>query len=168
MDFERKLPTEQQDIADIVAGILARPGAVRAEAEAPARRAGRTRRASASRATLEIFDVAKTAGDPALAARLARGLFAKPGAYQATVRFANAASTFQKDSKPDVRALSFSVDVPAGAIGPDATRLDYSMNNAPTFPINDAHDVRGVHARPGRGRGCSDSCARCCRCRSRT
>src|SRR6185295_10104662 len=93
-----------------------------------------------ARATLEIFDVAKTAGDPALAARLARGLFAKPGTYQATVRFANAASTFQKDSKPDVRALSFSIDVPAGAVGPDPTRLDYSLNNAPTFPINDAHD----------------------------
>ena len=91
------------------------------------------------RATLEIFDVAKTVGDAGLAARLGRGLFAKPGVYQATVRFANAASTIQADSKRDVRALSFAVDVPAGVVGPDATRLDYSMNNAPTFPINDAH-----------------------------
>src|SRR5207245_9529713 len=43
------------------------------------------------------------------------------------------------DSKPDVRALSFAIEVPAGVLGPVATRLDYSMNNAPTFPINDAH-----------------------------
>ena len=38
-----------------------------------------------------------------------------------------------------MRALSFAVDVPAGVVGPTATRLDFSMNNAPTFPINDAH-----------------------------
>src|SRR6476646_3430149 len=97
MEFERKLPTEQADIADITAGILA------------------------------------------VQARFARGLFARPGVYPATVRFANAASTIRPDSNPDVRALSFAVEVPAGVLGPQPVRLDYSMNNAPTFPINDAH-----------------------------
>jgi mono/diheme cytochrome c family protein len=139
MDFERKLPTEQQDIADIVAGILTVQARFARKQKRPLGRGTHTKGVCV-RATLEVFDVAKTTGDPALAARLARGLFAKPGAYPATIRFANAASTFQKDSRPDVRALSFSLDVPAGTVGPEATRLDYSMNNAPTFPINDAHD----------------------------
>lgn len=138
MDFERTLPTEQKDVADIVAGILAvQARFARQQKRAPGR--GTHTKGVCVRATLEIFDVAKTAGDPALAARLGRGLFAKPGTYQAIVRFANAASTFQPDSKPDVRALSFSIELPAGAVGPQPVRLDYSMNNAPTFPINDAH-----------------------------
>jgi hypothetical protein len=143
MDFERKLPTEQQDIADIVAGILAVQARFARRQKRPLGRGTHTKGVCV-RATLEVFDVAKTAGDPALAARLARGLFAKPGVYPATIRFANAASTFQKDSKPDVRALSFSLDVPAGRVGPEATRLDYSMNNATTFPINDAHDFAAL------------------------
>ena len=89
------------------------------------------------RATFEVFDVAATIPDPALAARLARGLFAKPGMYPATVRFANAASTFNPDSEADVRAMSFSVEVPAGVFGPDPKRLDFSMNDA-----TDVHDQR--------------------------
>jgi mono/diheme cytochrome c family protein len=43
------------------------------------------------------------------------------------------------DSKADVRALSFFIDVQPGVLGPEATRLDYSMNSATTFPMNDAH-----------------------------
>ena len=138
MEFERKLPTEQQDIAEIVAGILVVQARFARRQKRPLGRGTHTKGVCA-RATLEIFDVAKTAGDPALATRLRRGLFAKPGSYPATVRFANAASTFQFDSKPDVRALSFAIDLPAGAVAPEATRLDYSLNNATTFPINDAH-----------------------------
>ena len=138
MEFERKLPTEQQDIADIVAGILAVQARYARKQKRPLAR-GTHAKGVCVRATLEIFDVAKTVGDAALAARLGRGLFAKPGVYHATVRFANASSAILKDSKRDVRALSFAVDVPAGVVGPQATRLDYSMNNASTFPINDAH-----------------------------
>ena len=41
------------------------------------------------RAQFEVFDVA-AGRDPALAARLAKGIFAKPGIYPATVRFGNA------------------------------------------------------------------------------
>ena len=77
--------------------------------------------------------------EAALAARLARGVFAKPGVYPATVRFANAASTIKPDSSPDVRALSFAVSVPGGVFGADPLRLDFSMNSTPTFAINDAH-----------------------------
>jgi len=138
MDFERKLPTEQQDIADIVAGILAVQARFAKQQDRPLGRGTHTKGVCV-RATFEVFDVAKTANRPALAPRLARGLFAKPGVYPATVRFANAASTIQSDAKRDVRAMSFAVDVPAGVLGPPPARLDFSMNNAPTFPINDAH-----------------------------
>jgi catalase len=67
------------------------------------------------------------------AARLAQGLFARPGKYQATVRFANGNSQIQRDKVGDVRACSFAVQLP------DGTRQDFSMNNATIFPINDAH-----------------------------
>jgi hypothetical protein len=138
MDFERKLPTEQADIADITAGILA----VQARFASRQKRAlgrGTHTKGVCVRATFEVLDVGAAVSDPALAARLARGLFAKPGVYQATVRFANAASTIKSDSDPDVRAMSCAVEVPAGVLGPLPVRLDYSMNNAATFPINDAH-----------------------------
>src|SRR3954470_11907254 len=136
MDFERKLPTEQQDVADIVAGILAVQTRFARTQRRPLGRGTHTKGVCV-RATLEIFDLAATVADAGLAARLGRGLFARPGIYPATVRFANAASTNQADSKRDVRALSFAVEVPPGVVGLDAARLDYSMNNAPTFPIND-------------------------------
>jgi hypothetical protein len=83
------------------------------------------------RAQFEVLDVS-IGRDAALTARLARGIFAKPGIYQATVRFANSDSRVNSDMKPDVRSLSFSVDLPAGG------RQDFSMQNATTLPINDA------------------------------
>src|SRR5437867_8716599 len=88
------------------------------------------------RAQFEIFDV--TVGRaPDLAARLAKGIFAKPGKYPAVVRFANADSNINSDFKPDVRSLSFSVDLTQM---PDERypRQDFSMQNASTLPINDA------------------------------
>jgi hypothetical protein len=91
------------------------------------------------RAQFEIFDAgAKRA--PELAARLAKGIFAKPGVYPAVVRFANADSKINSDFKPDVRSLSFSVDLGRdGASAADASlRQDFSMQNATTLPINDS------------------------------
>jgi mono/diheme cytochrome c family protein len=138
MDFERKLPTEQTDIADITAGILAVQARFARQQKRPLGRGTHTKGVCV-RAIFEVLDVAAAVQDPALAARLARGLFARPGRYETTVRFANAASTIRPDSDHDVRAMSFAVQVPAGVLGPQPVRLDYSMNNAPTFPINDAH-----------------------------
>jgi len=87
------------------------------------------------RARFEVFDV--TAGrTPEQAARLAKGIFAKPGAYPAVVRFANADSNINSDFKPDVRSLSFSVDLGQGSEG--HSRQDFSMQNASTLPINDS------------------------------
>src|SRR5712671_1680873 len=90
------------------------------------------------RAQFEIFDV--TVGRaPDLAARLARGIFARPGTYPAVVRFANADSNVNSDFKPDVRSLSFSVDLTQGdAAGEGHLRQDFSMQNASTLPINDS------------------------------
>ena len=130
--FERKLPTEDADIAGIVRDILTVQARFAARQKRPLGRGTHTKGVCA-RATLEVFEVSRVTRDPQLAGRLAHGLFASPGVYPATVRFANAASTFFADSKPDVRALSFSID------GPESRRIDFSMNNAPTFPINDAH-----------------------------
>lgn len=138
-NVERKLPTEDADTAEIVRGILAVQARFAArEHRLPGR--GTHTKGLCARAQFEAFDLSRTVADPALAARLGRGLFAHPGTYPATVRFANARSFTASDAKKDVRALSFSVDVPAGVLGPDPVRLDYSMNNAPTFPIDDAHD----------------------------
>src|SRR5438874_13732726 len=89
------------------------------------------------RAEFEILDV--TAGRaPELAARLAKGIFATPGKYPAVVRFANADSNINSDFKPDVRSLSFSVDLTRDGTSPagSSSRQDFSMQNAPTLPIN--------------------------------
>ena len=93
-----------------------------------------------ARAQFEVFDV--TVGrDPALAARLAKGIFAKPGVYPAVVRFGNADPKVNSDFKPDVRSLSFSVDLTrndAAVSDESVDRQDFSLQNAPPLPINDA------------------------------
>jgi mono/diheme cytochrome c family protein len=138
MPFEQKLPTEDADIQEIARGILTVQARFAAAQQRPLGRGTHTK-GICVRATFEVFEVSRMIADPALSARLARGLFARPGVHQATVRFANAASTVQPDRKPDVRALSFAVHLPPGVMGSDEARLDFSMNNATTFPINDAH-----------------------------
>jgi hypothetical protein len=83
-----------------------------------------------ARAQFEVLDV-RMGRDPALAARLAQGIFAKPGLYPAVVRFANSDPNVNSNFKADVRAMSFFIEAPP-------RRLDYSMQNAPTLPLNDA------------------------------
>ncbi len=94
-----------------------------------------------AQAEFEVFDVA-VGRDPALAARLAKGIYAKPGVYPATVRFSNADPNPNADFNPDVRALSFAVELAPGglaAAGATTARQDYSMQSAITLPINDPH-----------------------------
>ena len=57
------------------------------------------------RAEFEVLDLTGTRRQ-ALAARLAKGIFAKPGKYPAIVRFGNADPKINSDFKPDVRSLS--------------------------------------------------------------
>ena len=138
MNFEEKLPTEDVDIADIVKGLLAIQAMSAATQKRPLAR-GTHAKGVCVRGTFEVFDLARTVKDSSMVERLARGIFTKPGVYGALVRFANGASGVFADSKRDVRALSFAVDVPAGVLAATPTRQDFSMNNAPVFPINDAH-----------------------------
>jgi hypothetical protein len=86
-----------------------------------------------------VFDVTK-GRDPALGMRLAKGVFAKPGVYPATVRFGNADPKAHSDLKADVRSLSFAVDLSQGdaALRAQSPRQDFSLQNTFTLPINDA------------------------------
>jgi hypothetical protein len=135
--LELPSPTEAADIAEIVRGILA----IQAQAADKTRRPlsrGTHAKGICVRAEFEVLDIRRTLGDSAVADRLAKGLFAAPGIYPATVRFANADGGHRPDRARDVRALSFAVDVPPGVLS-GVTRLDFSMNTGTTFPINDAH-----------------------------
>jgi len=90
-------------------------------------------------AQFEVLDI--TAGrDEALALRLGKGMFAKPGIYPATVRFGNSDPRKNSDFKADVRSLSFSVDLAQGTTASEAHdgRQDFSLQNTKTLPINDA------------------------------
>ena len=72
-----------------------------------------------------------------LAARLEKGMFAKPGVYPATVRFGNADPKKNSDFKADVRSLSFSVDLTKdGTIVPDASfdRQDFQCKTQQRCP----------------------------------
>lgn len=137
--LERKFPGEDADIAEIVQGFLL----LQARAAGPGEplRRGTHAKGVCVRAEFEVLDV--TAGcDPALAARLARGIYARPGKYPATVRFSNSDPCVKPDFKPDVRALSFSVELAPGGLpgaGLNGARQDYSLQSAATLPINDAH-----------------------------
>jgi hypothetical protein len=93
-----------------------------------------------ARAVFEVLDVAG-GRDPVLGARLARGIYAKPGCYPATVRFSNGDPGVNTDWQPDVRALSFSAELaPSGAAADGQfARQDYSLQSAPTLPFNDVH-----------------------------
>src|SRR3954465_10751874 len=137
VQFERPRSTERDDIQEIVRGILALQVQY-AEGEHRPLERGTHAKGVCARAVFEVLDVRQVVRDLRLAARLARGLLAQPGTYPATVRFANASGQVRSDATRDVRALSFAVDVPPGLVSPTITRLDFSANSAPIFPINDA------------------------------
>jgi len=131
-DAEQASRTEAADIDAIVSGILTLQARDAAGQQRPLAR-GTHAKGVCARADFEVFDIMKTVVDRALASRLARGLYATPGRYPVMLRFANADSNINNDSKADVRALSFAVE-PAGR-----QRQDFSTNDRRTFPINDAH-----------------------------
>lgn len=137
-DGEAARATEQEDIAAIVQGILTIQKRLADAQHRPLAR-GTHAKGVCARATFEVFDLALKMPDTALAARLRQGVYAKPGVYQATLRFANADSNVNPDSKRDVRALSFSIDLASDGTTGAARRQDFSTNDRPTFPINDAH-----------------------------
>src|ERR1700755_1348402 len=99
-----------------------------------------TPKESCARAQFEVLDVT-VVRDPALAARLAKGIFSKPGVYPAVVRWGNADPKKNSDFKPDVRSMSFSVNLTRSGLmfqGANEGRQDFSLQNAPPLPINDS------------------------------
>ena len=138
-DEDRNPGQEQADIEEITQRSLLMQANAAAAQHRPLAR-GTHAKGVCAQAQFEIFDVAK-GRDPALAARLAKGIFAKPGIYPATVRFGNADSKKNSDFKADVRSLSLSVDLTrGGTVVPDVGygRQDFSMQNTTTLPINDS------------------------------
>src|SRR5271156_6124523 len=128
-DADRNLTREPADIAEITQkSLLMQANAAAQQHRALAR--GTHAKGVCALAQFEVLDV-RAGRDPALAARLAQGIFAKPGLYPAVVRFANSDPNVNSDFKADVRAMSFFIEAPPG-------RPDYTMQNAPTLPLNDA------------------------------
>jgi hypothetical protein len=137
-DADRNVATEKSDIEEIAAkSLLMQRNAATAQHRSLCR--GTHASGVCVRGQFEIFDVAAKR-PPELAARLAKGIFAKPGVYPAVVRFANADANVNSDFKPDVRSLSFSVDLTRDGALPvgSYSRQDFSMQNATTLPINDS------------------------------
>ncbi len=138
-DQERDLDGEPARIEEIVEKVLL----LQAQAAAKDHRSllqGTHAKGVTVRAEFEVFDVTDGRG-PALGARLAKGIFRTPDIYPAVVRFANADSRVRSDFKPDVRSLSFSVDLtqtntafPRAGSG----KQDFSLQNASILPINDS------------------------------
>jgi hypothetical protein len=137
-DAERSLARENAKIEAIVEKVLELQAQTASQEQRPLGR-GTHAKGTCIRAEFEVFDVARSR-DRELAARLARGIFAAPGTYPAVVRFANADPNMNSDFKPDVRALSFSVDLTRNASNTSNgnDRQDFSLQNARTLPINDA------------------------------
>jgi len=108
-DAERSVSGEQAVIEAITERVLMMQAKAAAQQHRPLRR-GTHAKGICVQAQFEVLDV--TVGrDPVLGARLAKGIFAKPGIYPAIVRFANSDSKVNSDFKADVRSLSFSVDL---------------------------------------------------------
>src|SRR5262245_9266736 len=128
--MEHNPAAEEAEIAEIIRGVLAVQARTAAEENRPLRRATHAKGVCA-RAVFEVLDVAE-GRDPALAARLAKGIYAKPGCYPATVRFANGDSSVNSDWEPDVRSLSFCVELDPGwtnAAGASVARQDYALQS---------------------------------------
>jgi hypothetical protein len=138
-ESERNLAREKSDIEEIVKTTLLVQANAASQQHRPLAR-GTHAKGVCARAWFEVFEL--TAGrDPALAGRLAKGIFAKPGVYPAVVRWGNADPKKNSDFKPDVRSMSFSVDLTRGGLatpGENGGRQDFSLQNAQPLPINDS------------------------------
>ena len=137
-DAERNFVGEKSAIAEIAARSLLMQTNAATEQHRPLCR-GTHAKGVCARARFEVFDMTFER-DSVAAARLAQGIFARPGIYPAVVRFANADPNINSDFKPDVRSLSFAVNLAGddtNASDPNVARQDFSLQNATTLPIND-------------------------------
>jgi hypothetical protein len=135
-DAERNFGAEAAYSDEIVDKILLMQADAAAKQRLPLCR-GTHAKGLSVRGQFEVFDV--TIGrDRRLAARLAKGIFARPGSYPATIRFANSDPHVNSDLKADVRSLSFSVDLTTVISVTGVTRQDFTLQNATTLPLNDS------------------------------
>jgi hypothetical protein len=144
-DAERDRHAEESYIEEIVQRVLTMQATTAARQNRPLGRGTHVKGICVG-GEFEVLDLAASV-DPALAARLSKGIFAKPGTYPAVVRFGNADPKINSDFKPDVRSLSFSVDLTHGDMtisGVNIHRQDFSLQNAPPLPINDAQAFLAV------------------------
>ncbi len=144
-DGERNLAREKSDIEEIVQTTLQVQARAAAQQHRPLAR-GTHAKGVCAQAQFEVLDV-KAGRDPGLAARLSKGMFATPGVYPAVVRWGNADSKKNSDFKPDVRSMSFSVDLTRnGSVVPGTNdgRQDFSLQNTPPLPINDSHAFAAI------------------------
>jgi catalase len=149
-DAERNRVSEQSVIDEIAKNILAMQSKAAKDQNRPLRR-GTHAKGICVKAQFEVFQPDKNRSAEE-SARLARGIFALPGKYNAMVRFANADSNVNPDAKPDVRSLSFSVDMNSDV----NTRQDFSMQNCTILPINDSSAFLAITkvliaSNPGKG-----------------
>jgi prostaglandin-endoperoxide synthase 2 len=126
--FEQIPPTEAAAIAEITATIEQRVRAA-AAADPPARRDAHAKMHGCVEAELTVVE--------GLPAELAKGLFARPGAYQAWVRFSNGAGTPGPDNKGDGRGMAVKV---MGVSESRTGTQDFLMINHPTFFVANAAD----------------------------
>jgi hypothetical protein len=137
-DAERDPSREQAIIDEITQRVLVLQANSAAQQSRPLGR-GTHPKGICVGAEFEVLDLA-VGNDAGLGARLAKGIFARPGVYPAVVRFGNADPKVNSDFKPDVRSLSFSVDLTRGGTTVSAflvDRQDFSLKNAPQLPIKE-------------------------------
>jgi len=136
--MERDAATDEAEIAEIVRGFLALQTRTASDENRPLHRGVHTKGVCA-KAVFEVLDVAKGRA-PALATRLARGIYAQPRSYPATVRFSNSDPHLNDDWSPDIRGLAFSVELVrfgSSYAGAQVARQDYSLQSAPALVFND-------------------------------
>ncbi len=127
--------TEEVEIAEMVHGFLSLQLRTAVEENRTLCR-GVHAKGVCVKGVFEVLDVTQ-GRDPALAARLAKGIYARPGSYPATARFSNANPNVTGDSTQDVRGLAFCVHIASSGSAAAGARQDYSLQSAPTLPFND-------------------------------
>jgi hypothetical protein len=124
-------PDETALITEFVAFLKDASAARAREKGGPVQRFNQARAAGCVEAEFEVLD-----GLP----RTHRvGLFAMPGRYRATIRFANATSA--SDRERDTRGMAVSVaGVPGANLTPGQTRQDFVLNSHPVMVAPDARE----------------------------
>ncbi len=135
-------PGEELDTARIVADTIALIDRGHVEGRAFAR-SSFAKAHACLRATVEV---------PSLEPRLRHGLFARPGRYQAWIRFSNGSARPSSDQRRDAHGLALKVMGVPGAklLGSerDADTQDFLLSDSPRFPVASVREyARLVEAR---------------------